>query len=214
MPDTTRLTFKEHVKLITREIGLNLPYVKYFFNWYFSYEDAKEIKRIEGFIEKLAMTIEELKFKVDNISEDNKATIVLALNKVIRNISTEIIEEKRQAYLNYLKNLFKDSQNDDIVFNEHELFLSTLENITLLEIQILKIVNKLGKVNTQNIYIDGVDSYLIQATCQNLKNKGLLLSGDLLTIVYNPLTGHIPVSDVQLSEFGNRFFKYCLENES
>lgn len=45
------------------------------------------------------------------------------------------------------------------VFSEVELFLSTLENITLLEIQVLRIVSQSVEIDSREISIEGVNSF-------------------------------------------------------
>lgn len=192
-------------------IAENLPYAGPFFKFIFSYIGDNRDARTKEFLKKIDEELLDIKFKIYDVSEEHKPIISLAMEKVIGNVQSEIIEEKRLAYVKYVRSLLLSSQNEGLSTNKTELFLTTLENLTLLEIQILKFIYKFGESDINNIEIQGVDRFLVSGACSRLKDKGLIYgSGGHTFIEYGEGVGHTIGGNVSISGFGNQFIEYCL----
>lgn len=209
--EENNLTLKEKMQIATRSGLGSLPYAGSLFNWYFSYNDAIEDKRLREFVEKLSFIIEDLKFEIEQVSDESKEVISLVIERVSKDVIDEIREEKRSAYLNYLRSLFSQAKSDQPLTNEVELFLSILEHITLLEIQVLKKVkNEEEGIDIDEISIDNVEAHLIMGATSMLKDKGLLVGGQNITFGFSPETGHFSGGRVKVGKFGQKFIEYCL----
>lgn len=207
------LSKKEHFQIFLKEIIKEVPYLNFLFNWYESCTDEIERKQMIEFIEGLAETVKELELDIDRLSQELQITIALAMKKVLENIKIEIIQEKRIAYLKYMKNLFIDCTEDDISLSKVELYLTTLENLTRLEIQILHEVFRSPDINLTDIQIEKVDSYLTYSMARVLIQKGLIKKGSRTTVIYLEEGGHGEDTKVSVSDFGNDFIKYCLDTD-
>lgn len=181
-------------------------------------QDKVKAKRLEYFVEHVRESLSELNQKIDSLSEENKVTLALAIEKSMANVKNEIITEKREAYARFIRNLFLSPEDSDIVIYKTELFLTTLESITLLEIKVLNEIYKVYEEDTQDeVHLDiiissmqnNIGDYLVSGTVSSLKNKGLVVDGEVFEIIYIADSGHGPSGKVKLSDFGRQFLNYC-----
>lgn len=186
-----------------------------------SRQAREQNQRTEYFVTYVREALIELNRNIEDMSGETKATLDLAIEKSMNSVKNEIITEKRQAYAQLIRNLVLNSTDSNVVIYKTELFLSTLENISKLEISILKIaLRAYENLSKQTIDIlevgatlgSNIDSYIVAGSVSSLKNKGLLITGGNMVTMWNENDGHTQVGDVKLSEFGREFLNYCFTN--
>lgn len=167
------------------------------------------IKRLEIFTKEIKESIDKNPMIIRNLDDEEFLEYASPFfNKVMERVTKEIMEEKRCIYTQFILKLLENGKaNLDINTSHH--FLTVIEKITVLEIEVLmylyhegesKLVNKI-KPDTAE------DQYSIVGAVGSLKNFGFI-KNEVTKNVVGPGSDTYLFEKVSISSFGTEFIEY------
>ena len=146
-----------------------------------SYRTNRKIQNIEAFGKELFKRVESLQNSVNNMEIEDKQRADAILDYALVSVESYTQEEKISYLANGLDIIFK---NSNISYDISYLYINTLNNLTMLDISVLKIYTNntytnYGKLHEFNSYQDILDKFKIeyeqyQGIQSNLYRIGIL----------------------------------------
>jgi len=171
---------------------------------YFGYKQEQRFQRVEQTLKEVASELQNC--KLPNIEEHNSEELMALIDELTDKIENERIDFKRNLYKEYFKNILKTPTNGN--YEERNLFLEVLSQITPLQIELFQFILKTPNVIDVSISKPGVDISLIKSSILQLENYGLVIA-TLNSIRLGGNQVGMPMNLV-VSEFGKRFNRFCL----
>lgn len=173
---------------------------------YFGYKQEKRFTRIEQTLKELADELNGI--NMPSIEMHNKDELIDLIDELTDKIENEHLEYKRQLYKRYFKNILITPTNGN--YEERNLFLTILSQITPLQIELFQFIMKNCNVIDLQITKPGTDISLIRSSILQLENIGLVVA-TLHSISLGGSNSGMPMM-LNCSEFGKRFNSFCLED--
>lgn len=175
---------------------------------YFGTKQEKRFKRIESFYAELATELKQVKDAIPPVEKQDATALEAIMESLHDKVEKEPTAEKRQFFRNYFKHtLFQPVSGN---FDEREYFLTALDEMSLLECELLAIINGSAQKKVGSIQKPDTEQYAIVGAIRRLKARGFL-------IVFHEYFAVGAEADnslqeiVQVSPFGRRFHNFCLE---
>jgi len=199
-----KLSVSEYVNLaIEGGIG-EIPYVGGVVqNLYFGAKNEKRFKRIENFYRELNQDLEQIKDSIpqDILTYDDKDQLI----GILEGINDEIEKARAQQKINLYKNLYKNcilKINDDS-WNNEEYFLSVLDKLTIIEVQLIAYFMEHQNDALGNVTMDGISQELVEGSLSHLSDYGLL-EKNLISIQLGGNSGRQNIQ-YRISNLGKEF---------
>lgn len=177
---------------------------------YFGHKQERRFKRIETFYQELKNEIGSIQDRIANIKSHNPHEFRAILEELHEQIESEQISTKRKFYKTYFKSTLVNPVKGN--FDERKLFLDVLKELSPLQIELLAFLIQQGKpVISNQINKPGVDPALISGSIGQLRNHGLV-SAQLNSISFGEGGGQMSET-ISVSEFGQRFHRFCIAGE-
>lgn len=208
MTNENKLSGKEKTELVI-QTGLQLiPYVGGPLSTaYFSTKQEKRFKRIESFYQELSEQIEQLQIQLPNLDIHDQDKLIALIEELNEKVERETIEQKRLFLKNYFLSTLSTPTREN--FDERRFFLDILANMTLLECELLILLEHLGRpVQVGDINSPDTDQYAIVGAIGRLKINGLLRAETRSFTIGEADNSLKEV--VSVSNFGLRFINYCM----
>ena len=146
-----------------------------------SYRTNRKIQNIEAFGKELSNRVDSLQNSVNNMEIDDKQRADAILDYALVSVESYTQGEKIRYLANGIDIIFK---NSNISYDISYLYINTLNNLTILDISVLKIYTNntytnYGKLHEFNSYQDILDKFNIeyeqyQGIQSNLYRMGIL----------------------------------------
>ena len=146
-----------------------------------SYRTNRKIQNIEAFGKELSNRVDSLQNSVNNMEIDDKQRADAILDYALVSVESYTQGEKIRYLANGIDIIFK---NSNISYDISYLYINTLNNLTMLDISVLKIYTNntytnYGKLHEFNSYQDILDKFNIeyeqyQGIQSNLYRMGIL----------------------------------------
>lgn len=146
-----------------------------------SYRTNRKIQNIEAFGKELSKRVDSLQNSVNNMEIEDKQKADAILDYALVSVESYTQEEKISYLANGIDIIFK---NSNISYDISYLYINTLNNLTILDISVLKIYTNntytnYGKSHEFNSYQDILDKFNIeyeqyQGIQSNLYRMGIL----------------------------------------
>ncbi|MFA5355373.1 MAG: hypothetical protein WC302_01380 [Candidatus Paceibacterota bacterium] len=175
---------------------------------YFGSKQKRQFERIQTFYEEIKGEIDLIKDKIKDIKEHNPDELSAIIEHLHERIEREPLIEKRELFKNYFKNTLIQPVNRN--YDERKNFLDILADISLLEIDIMKLLSRQpGAIDSLSISSPGVEGSIIQGAIYKLKSWGIV-TATLGSIALGGQGSGLH-ENIVLSEFGKRFMDFCLK---
>lgn len=224
MPDSDsdiNLSFKDNLNLSIQTCLDLIPYGlgSFLLKLYYGVKSERRIKRIEIFINKLALRIGELEDYTIKVMQDkleslciyDKEALVFIMEELLDKVEREVVTKKLDYLQNYFINMLWDSVNESN-FDERKFFLDSLGAMSLLECELLTDLygyKKEKMVKVGDLKKEGIDQYAIVGGINRLKSYGFLRA------IRPSVMGKAEYEmreEVELSSFGLRFYEFCIKS--
>ncbi len=206
--DFLELSFSDHINIATESLGSSVPQLAPFITMVNSYKGEMANKRLIKYYEELNMKLNRIEVDIRSIKDKNKKEISLIFEKLSELAMKDIKENKRTKFVNYFVKVILDAMANELSYDKVELYLQLLETMTDLEFKILGKIYIENEINSSEIEIKDVNSLVVLGTLDILKNRGLLTTGEHVTVKFTEKLGHYHESDFRLSELGESFVRY------
>lgn len=178
---------------------------------YFGSKQERRFRRIESFYEEVKDEVSGMRDRIADLGDHDPSEFRAILEELHEEVEAEQLESKRKYYKTYFKSTLVDPVRGN--FEERKLLLDVLGDLTPLQIEILAfLVNHGQPVPAGGISKPGVDPALIGGALGQLRNYGLV-TNKLDSIAFGSAGGSVNES-VEVSAFGRRFHKFCIEGEA
>jgi len=175
---------------------------------YFGTKQEKRFKRIESFYAELATELKNIKGAIPPIEKQDAPALEAIMESLHEKVEAEPTTQKRQFFKNYLKHtLFQPVSGD---FDERKYFLTTLDEMSLLECEVLAFISSSGRARVESIQKSGAEQYAIVGAIGRLKSRGFLIAS-LDSLAFGGKADNSLKEIVHISPFGRRFHNFCLE---
>ena len=207
--DDTKLNSSEKRNLVIQAGIQAIPYVgSSLVTLYFGAKQKRRFKRLETFYQEVAQEMQTLKGKIASPEEHDKEALVAIIEELNEKIEREQIKEKQEFFKIYLKNTLIYPVKGN--YEERRFFLDILSSMSLLECDILGFLYKQNQLlKVRNIQKPCVDQYAIVGIIGRLKSYGFLISRQSSFSIGSRVDNALNET-VKVSDFGRRFFEFCL----
>ncbi|MBU0590060.1 MAG: hypothetical protein KJ852_05860 [Gammaproteobacteria bacterium] len=194
---------------LTIQAGLQLiPYVGgSLCTLYFGTKQEKRFKRIESFYDELAAELRQVKDAIPPVEQQDAPALEAIMESLHDKVEAEPTAEKRQFFKNYLKHTLLQPVSGN--FDERKFFLSALDEMSLLECELLALINSSGQLQVGAMQKPGIEQYAIVGAVGRIKARGFLIASQGLFAVGGADNSLHEI--VQVSPFGSSFHNFCLE---
>jgi hypothetical protein len=161
--------------------------------------------RIERFCELITHEIEDLKDAIKSLNDFDKNKLASIIEEIFEGVEKDFTEEKVQYFKNCFFNMLINPSDSD--YGKRKYFISLINLLSIMEIGLICALYKASEGHGYK----GADNYEIIGWLERLKSLGLVQSH--LAGTLEPNINWSSISHYRISQFGQEFVIFCLENE-
>lgn len=176
---------------------------------YFSTKQEKRFKRIESFYAELAEEVRDLQERLAPVESHDQEKLASLIEDLNDRVEREHLELKRRYFKNFMRNTLLTPTNNN--YDERKYFLDALSALSLLECEMLAFLKqKAGMVEVRTIQKPGTPQYAIVGAIGRLSTYGFVRTVQLSMTIGGGADNAL-AQGVELSDYGVRFVRFCLE---
>jgi hypothetical protein len=210
MSDTPDLSNSDKRDLVIQAGMQLIPYIgEPLSTLYFGAKQEKRFKRLESFYQEVAAEIEKMKDTISSMNKQNPVELEAIIESLHEKIESEPTLKKRQFFKNYFKNTLKYPVAGN--FDERKYFLDTLAEMSLLECDLLALINSQTKaLQVGRLQKLGTDKYAIVGAIGRLKSRGFVTATQGSFAVGGGADNSLQ-EIISVSSFGKAFIAFSLD---
>lgn len=208
-----KLNGKEKMDIVIESSLQLVPYVGgALATAYYGTKNEKRFKRIEAFYADIKTLVEANEEKFIALSSSyNEDEIIDLIEKLNDKVEKEHQQKKIEYFKNYFLNTVFAGKNKS--FDEKSFFLDSLANMTLIECDMLQLVNKAMNINhgiqVKSLNYPGLDQYALVGAVGRLKNLGFIRAQTMSLQIGGTNSDNSLNEVISLTPFGRSFIEYC-----
>jgi len=160
------------------------------------------------FYAELAAELKQVKDATPPVEKQDAPALEAIMESLHDKVEAEPTAEKRQFFKNYLKHTLLQPVAGN--FDERKYFLTALDEMSLLECELLALIDGSDQGQVGSMQKTGIEQYAMVGAVGRLKARGFLIASQGSFTIGGGADNSLR-EIVQVSPFGRRFQNFCVE---